>query len=144
MGLGSMFAGGGAAMTADGYGVSPGGVAFANGGIMTNKGSLALKAYSNGGIANKPQLALYGEGRQPEAYVPLPDGRTIPVTMSGASGGNSAPSVTVNLLNQSGEQMEAEAGQPSFDGERYVLDIVLSGASRPGNFRSGLKSALTK
>jgi lambda family phage tail tape measure protein len=144
MGLGSMFAGGGAAMTADGYGVSPGGVAFANGGIMTNKGSLALKAYSNGGIANKPQLALYGEGRQPEAYVPLPDGRTIPVTMSGGGGTNAAPSVTVNLLNQSGESMEAEAGQPSFDGERYVLDIVLSGASRPGNFRSGLKSALTK
>ena len=61
---------------------------FANGGVMTSDGPLPLRAYSNGGIANSPQLALYGEGRMPEAYVPLPDGRTIPVTMKGAGGGD--------------------------------------------------------
>ena len=148
VGLGSMFGGGGAAAAGSGAGLGApyqANFAFANGGIMTSQGSIALKAYSNGGIANKPQLAMYGEGRQPEAYVPLPDGRTIPVTMSGGgSGKTAAPSVTVNLLNQSGEQMNAEAGQPSFDGERYVLDIVLAGASRPGSFRSGLKSSLNK
>jgi hypothetical protein len=57
------------------------GFAFENGGIMTSQGSVPLRAYSNGGVANSPQLALYGEGKKPEAYVPLPDGRTIPVTM---------------------------------------------------------------
>lgn len=61
---------------------------FANGGIMTGSGPLALNAYSSGGVANSPQLALFGEGRKPEAYVPLPDGRTIPVTMSGGGGNN--------------------------------------------------------
>ena len=56
---------------------------FADGGVMTPGGPLPLRAYSRGGIANSPQVAVYGEGRQPEAYVPLPDGRTIPVTLQG-------------------------------------------------------------
>lgn len=75
---------------------------FANGGVMTSSGSMPLKAYSSGGIANSPQLALFGEGRMPEAYVPLPDGRSIPVTMNGGSGG--AP-VNVNVV------VNAQTGQ---------------------------------
>ena len=66
---------------------------FADGGVMTADGplSLPLRGYASGGIANSPQLAVFGEGSRPEAYVPLPDGRTIPVTMSGgAAGGMSA------------------------------------------------------
>jgi hypothetical protein len=59
------------------------GVAFKDGGIMSNYGSLALKRYANGGIANSAQLAMFGEGDMNEAYVPLPDGRSIPVTMKG-------------------------------------------------------------
>ncbi|TXH19839.1 MAG: hypothetical protein E6R03_00005, partial [Hyphomicrobiaceae bacterium] len=74
---------------------------FEKGGVMTSRGSLPLRAYSSGGVASSPQLALYGEGRMPEAYVPLPDGRSIPVTMSGGAGGavqivqniNIAPSI---------------------------------------------------
>lgn len=62
---------------------------FANGGIMTSSGPLPLRAYSAGGIADSPQLALYGEGRMPEAYVPLPDGRRIPVAMQGGGAANS-------------------------------------------------------
>ncbi len=50
---------------------------FANGGIMTSAGPIPLNAYANGGIADSPQMALFGEGRTPEAYVPLPDGRRI-------------------------------------------------------------------
>lgn len=59
------------------------GFGFANGGIMTSSGPAPLKKYSQGGIANRPQLALYGEGSKPEAYVPLPDGRRIPVALQG-------------------------------------------------------------
>jgi tape measure domain-containing protein len=80
---------------------------FADGGIMGPNGPVNLKAYSKGGIANSPQLALYGEGRTPEAYVPLPDGRSIPVTMrapfmdmqgGGASGGRGATIVNVTHI----------------------------------------------
>jgi lambda family phage tail tape measure protein len=59
---------------------------FADGGVMTSAGPMGLKTYASGGIANSPQLALFGEGSRPEAYVPLPDGRSIPVTMSGGAG----------------------------------------------------------
>jgi hypothetical protein len=59
------------------------GFGFADGGVMTSGGPLPLKAYSKGGIASSPQVALFGEGSMPEAYVPLPDGRRIPVAMKG-------------------------------------------------------------
>lgn len=53
----------------------------ANGNVMTEYGPLQLQKYARGGIARSPQLSIFGEGRQPEAYVPLPDGRSIPVTI---------------------------------------------------------------
>ncbi len=62
-------------------------IGFANGGIMTSSGPLPLNSYARGGVARNPQMALFGEGSQPEAYVPLPDGRTIPVTMKGGGAG---------------------------------------------------------
>lgn len=69
---------------------------FADGGIMSQSGPLELRKYANGGIANSPQMAIFGEGKMNEAYVPLPDGRTIPVTMSGGGGGSN---VVVNVIN---------------------------------------------
>ena len=54
---------------------------FANGGIMSDLGPVPLRKYAKGGIANSPQMALFGEGGMNEAYVPLPDGRSIPVSL---------------------------------------------------------------
>lgn len=48
---------------------------FASGGIMTRYGKLPVREYASGGIATSPQLALFGEGSMPEAYIPLPDGK---------------------------------------------------------------------
>jgi hypothetical protein len=73
---------------------------FAMGGVMTDRGPMALNMYSNGGIASSPQMAMYGEGRRPEAYVPLPDGKTIPVTMQGGGSGG-AVSVNINITDNS-------------------------------------------
>lgn len=69
-----------------------GGLGFAHGGVMRSgsRGGdepLRLSAYAYGGVARGPQIAVYGETSRPEAYVPLPDGRSIPVTMA-ASGGD--------------------------------------------------------
>ncbi|MCJ2107564.1 hypothetical protein MKK70_19720 [Methylobacterium sp. E-041] len=61
---------------------------FATGGIMTSRGPLPLNAYANSGIADKPQMALFGEGRMTEAYVPLPDGKRIPIAMAGSANSN--------------------------------------------------------
>lgn len=57
---------------------------FANGGVMTSRGPLQLRKYARGGVANEPQIAMFGEGSTSEAYVPLPDGRNIPVKMESA------------------------------------------------------------
>lgn len=73
---------------------------FANGGVMTSAGPVPLRAYSNGGVASSPQLALFGEGRTPEAYVPLPDGRNIPVKLEG--GGEAftySPVISIDARN---------------------------------------------
>lgn len=70
---------------------------FADGGVMTSDGPLPLRGYATGGIASSPQVAVFGEGSKPEAYVPLPDGRTIPVTMSGGAGGGDVFNISVNV-----------------------------------------------
>lgn len=72
---------------------------FANGGIMTRFGPVPLRAYARGGIATSPQLALYGEGSMNEAFVPLPDGRSIPVTMKseGAGGATNVVSISITV-----------------------------------------------
>lgn len=76
-----------------GFGGSPEATAFAGGmspmalgGVMTEFGSRPLRRYSQGGVARGSQFAEFGEGSKPEAYVPLPDGRTIPVSMQGGGG----------------------------------------------------------
>lgn len=116
---------------------------FADGGIMTEYGRLALNKYANGGIARRPQVAIFGEGDQPEAYVPLPDGRTIPVTVTSDGGKPQAGNVSVNVINQSGQQLEAQQqGGPRMDGEQMVLDVVLKNARRAGPFRDSLRSAV--
>jgi lambda family phage tail tape measure protein len=74
LGLGSALFGGAAGAGAlAGGGEGAAGVAFAaNGGVMTNRGMAPLRKYARGGIASTPQLAVFGEGSRPEAYVPLP------------------------------------------------------------------------
>lgn len=84
------------------------GFKFATGGIMTGDGPVPLKKYANGGIANSPQLAMFGEGSKPEAYVPLPDGRRIPVAMQGGGGGNTTVNVSVDAK---GSSVQGNAGQ---------------------------------
>lgn len=77
---------------------------FADGGIMSSNGPLPLRKYRNGGIADSPQFALFGEGDMSEAYVPLPDGRSIPVTMSvsGMQGGGANVAISI-VVNNNGD-----------------------------------------
>ncbi|HEI2636712.1 TPA: tape measure protein [Escherichia coli] len=85
---------------------------FANGGIFGKDGVIPLRAYQKGGIANSPQLALFGEGSMNEAYVPLPDGRTIPVTLStdGMSGGGNVLSPVSIEINVHSDGSTTESG----------------------------------
>jgi lambda family phage tail tape measure protein len=109
---------------------------FAMGGIMTNRGVLQLNQYRFGGVADSPQLAMFGELRRPEAYVPLPDGRTIPVTIAGGQSSR-PPKVSVNVINQSGQQVDARRGQSRWDPtlEEMVVDVFLKQQTTNGPIR---------
>ena len=99
---------------------------FANGGIMTEFGPVALRKYAKGGIAKSPQLALYGEGSQNEAYVPLPDGRTIPVTMSGNNSNAVTPvHIEINVTqNGDGQSNEKQSSSDANSQWKPIADKV--------------------
>jgi phage-related minor tail protein len=111
---------------------------FAKGGIMTPSGSMPLRAYSTGGIANSPQLAMFGEGRTPEAYVPLPDGKSIPVTMTGGGSGTSQNIVISIVVNKDGKTdtnstgADAGAWKKMADRVKGVVREELATQTRPG------------
>src|SRR6185436_2815731 len=71
--------------------------AFARGGIMTEHGELPLRQYQGGGMATSPQVAVFGEGSTPEAYVPVPSGR-IRVEVKTAANSNRPVQVTINVM----------------------------------------------
>jgi tape measure domain-containing protein len=121
------------------------GFGFANGGIMTSSGPAPLKKYSQGGIANRPQLALYGEGSKPEAYVPLPDGRRIPVALQGqdkmreAMGAGPTQGMGAPVLNMSFQST-------NIGGVEYVSRDQLEAAmaeTRRAASRDGAKRGMT-
>lgn len=102
------------------------GLGFAKGGVMTSRGAVPLRQYSKGGIANSPQLAEFGEGSRPEAYVPLPDGRSIPVRMqlpslrpSGRQDGN----VNIKFIDYAGVSLRQKETRDSFG--RRELEFVI-------------------
>ncbi|WP_332254044.1 hypothetical protein [Thermovibrio ammonificans] len=57
-----------------------------------------IKAFANGGVVDRPTLGLVGEGKYPEAVVPLPDGRSIPVKFEG-KGGNGQVNIEIVLVD---------------------------------------------
>ena len=81
---------------------------FADGGIMTAAGPMQLKSYAMGGVANSPQFARFGEGSMAEAFVPLPDGRNIPVKMQGGGG---ATQIIINISTPDANSFRASQGQ---------------------------------
>ena len=106
---------------------------FADGGVMTPAGPMPLKRYASGGIASSPQLALFGEGASNEAYVPLPDGRSIPVTMSGGNSGGNQYNITVNVTSKEGDSA-SQTGQKTAEAmTRAIARQEIKSASRPGN-----------
>jgi tape measure domain-containing protein len=100
-------------------GVAPGGFqAFASGGIAAG----GFQAFANGGIVTGPTLGLVGEGRYNEAVIPLPDGKSVPVKLSGGSSSDNGPSGRMQSAmarygtNARGESAQASNGNESDGG----------------------------
>jgi tape measure domain-containing protein len=128
----SSFSAGGVSFNPAAFG---GGFSFANGGIMTGNGPLKLNRYAAGGVAYGPQLAMFGEGSRPEAYVPLPDGRSIPVRMQGSSDGGVSVVVNVDASGSSVEGNNNQANQlGKVVGAAVRQELILQ--KRPGGLLS--------
>lgn len=76
--------------------------ALETGGVMPGKveGTVPLRKFANGGVVKRPTLALFGEGKasRGEAFVPLPDGRRIPVALTGGGGGG-VMNITIQAMD---------------------------------------------
>lgn len=99
-------------------------------GAVFRQGS--VQAFADGGIVDTPtyfpmsgnRVGLMGEGMTPEAVVPLPNGRQIPVDLKGAGGTN----VTVNM---------------NVSGVRDAVGIERSAAHISRKLGTGIKRSLS-
>ena len=117
----------------------------------------AFHAFANGGTVHSPTVGLVGEGRYNEAIVPLPDGRSIPVVQKGpglnvsvefpelpewpalpaavpqqeaATAGRAAPTVTVNINDNSGSDTSKTVNQREDDDGNLIIDVVIDALAR--------------
>ena len=111
-----------------------------------------ISAFAGGGIATRPMLRwagggmnLIGEGQYNEAYVPLPDGRTIPVTMKlPGQMMSTQPStiVKIDVHNEvRGAEVQAES-QRGADGTQQIKILVkniVKDGFRNGEFDQSMK-----
>ena len=67
----------------------------------TGGDSSSMRGFASGGISNR--AAIFGEAG-PEAAVPLPDGRTIPVTISGGGSDNTETNMLLKKLIRATER----------------------------------------
>ncbi|HML75426.1 MAG TPA: hypothetical protein PKB02_13135, partial [Anaerohalosphaeraceae bacterium] len=103
-----------------------------------------LIPFASGGIVTRPTIfpmangaGLMGEAG-PEAIMPLKrrsDGR---LGVASDSGGVAVQN-QVNVYNQSGQPIEAKAGETKFDGQKYVTDVFIRDMTTNGPISRSLK-----
>ncbi|OXE36904.1 MAG: hypothetical protein CGW95_04785 [Phenylobacterium zucineum] len=111
---------------------------FADGGVMTSNGPMPLQKYATGGVATSPQVAVFGEGSMNEAFVPLPDGKRIPVAMQGGAGSViinqplniSAPNANAQTVAQIQAMMPAMIAQNAKVVEGVIRQAMTKRAGR--------------
>ena len=110
-----------------------GGLGGRDGGIMKAPG---YRSFATGGVADGPDSGYAATLHGTEAVVPLPNGKSIPVEMSGGSGGNN---VSVNVNMTTGESSSTGDGEEAYALGRAISTAVtqeLSKQQRPGGLLS--------
>ena len=100
-----------------------------DGGIMKSPG---YRSFSGGGVASGPDSGYAATLHGTEAVVPLPNGNSIPVEMSGGSGVNN---VSVNVNMTTGESSSTGDGEEAYAMGRAISTAVtneISKQQRPG------------
>jgi hypothetical protein len=117
-----------------------------NGGVLGGRpailGRVPVLSFERGGIYGRP-TALVGDRRdgRPEAVVPLPDGRSIPVTMRGSGQQVAvAPAPNVYVLNfPSQEQAQAAASVISTQERDAIIKVVASNIHHGGEIAKTIR-----
>jgi len=90
------------------------------------------RPFADGGITSG--ISMVGEAG-PEAVVPLPGNRKIPVELKEGAG---QANVTVNVINETSKDFAAEEEAPYFDGTELVQNIILTDLNTNGPIRNAI------
>jgi len=94
---------------------------------------------AEGGSVHSGTSYLVGE-RGPEIFTPNSSGSITPNDQIGT-----APNLQVNVIDNTSEKKDVSQDGLKWDGERWVMNVVLDAANRNKNgFRNGMKAALSK
>lgn len=124
-------------------GASRGGVSsFASGGSFSSAFTgNSFGKFASGGIA-PAGMTLVGENG-PELLQFNSSHRIYNASQTRKMiGGEGANKVTVNIINQSGQQLDSQQQETKFDGEQMIVDVVVSSlVTNKGGMRDAVKAA---
>jgi hypothetical protein len=109
------------------------GIPMAEGGVIPMARG-GIKGYASGGIATEPTY-LVGEAG-PEAVVPLPDGRKIPVDLGG-NGGTNNVTINVDASGSTSSTGDGEQGKALGMAIQAAVMETLQREKRPGGVLGG-------
>ena len=122
-------------------GAAKGTSSFASGSSFSS--AFTGNKFASGGVTN-PGLMLVGENG-PELLQSSGSHRiyTASETRRLVGGGAAASNnVTVNIINQSGQSLESEQQSSRFDGENYIIDVMVKAVTNnKGGARDAIKAA---
>lgn len=123
-------------------GAAKGTSSFAGGGSFSS--AFTGNKFASGGVTN-PGLMLVGENG-PELLQSSGSHRiyTASETRRLVGGGAASNNVVVNIVNQSGQELESKQQNSRFDGENYIIDVMVRAANtNKGGVRDAIRAAAT-
>lgn len=133
---------GGAVSGIGSLGAAKGTSSFAGGGSFSS--AFTGNRFAAGGKTN-PGLMLVGENG-PELLQSSGSHRiyTASETRRLVGGGATSNNVVVNIVNQSGQDLESKQQNSRFDGENYIIDVMVRAANtNKGGVRDAIRAAAT-
>ena len=120
-------------------GAAKGTSSFAGGGSFSS--AFTGNKFASGGVTN-PGLMLVGENG-PELLQSSGSHRIYTASETRRLiGGTTSNNIVVNIVNQSGQELESKQQNSRFDGENYVIDVVVRAMeSNKGGMRDAIKAS---
>lgn len=112
------------------------GLFSANGNAFSPAG---LMAFADGGVVSSPTAFRFGAGGAnlgimgeagPEAIMPLKRGSDGKLGVAAGGGGSSAPSITFNVVDRTGQKVKMSSGKVTQDSQGMVVELFLDAWNR--------------